>query len=399
MNERPNATIDAKINKSSTNPKKFTQSGKKMLKKIFLKLNDYRAGKKFLNCGTTSINKPDDILNFRFYQFKTQTAEFFFNKYQKTNIYLRDTPHYQLARAWADNNPEETKRSADFYTEYLECSLGLGESESSDKISKYRELFDSVKKSNISKTPVTTKLSKNSDKFIVDGNHRLSIAAALNVSVQTYEVPLRNAFEKFVKIPGFYGNSKTKMPYQSIYFGGEIVIPGRRVDLEERLRMIPNDLIENKKIIDVASNVGMSSIFAKRLGAAKCLGIEYSKEMASLATKFSMFEGLYPAVSFRQFDVDVNHLKSDENFDTAFMFSIHDHLKSPAGLIDLVKNHISSHVVFEGHPGHTESNYEYFFNSGIFDSITLLGALPSSASNQKRNRKLWLCSVSKNLAR
>lgn len=370
-----------------------------MLNKLLSKLNDYRAEKKFSNCGTTNLIQPNDIINFRFYQFKTQTAEFFFKKYQKTNIYIKDTPHYHLARAWADNDPEEIQRSADFYTEYLECSLGFGKNEISDKISKYRELFDLVKKSNISKKPVTTKLDKNSDIFIVDGNHRLSIAAALNLSVQTHEVPLRNAFEKFVKIPGFYGNSKTKMPYQSIYFGGELVIPGRRIDLEERLRMIPNDLIENKKILDVASNVGMSSIFAKRLGAAKCLGLEYSKEMASLATKFSMFEGLYPTVSFRQFDVDANHLKCDEIFDTAFMFSIHDHLKSPAGLIDLVKNHISTHVIFEGHPGHTESNYEYFFNSGIFDSITLLGALPCSASNQKRNRKLWLCSVSKNVVR
>jgi 2-polyprenyl-3-methyl-5-hydroxy-6-metoxy-1,4-benzoquinol methylase len=217
------------------------------------------------------------------------------------------------------------------------------------------------------------------------------MAAALNQELRCLTWPADEAFRKFTRIREFYGTDNRDMPYQSIVLHGQEVIAGRRNDLQARLAMLPAEVLVGKSVLDVACNVGMSALIARSLGAAACLGLERSPAMVDLATRFAMFEGVYPAVSFRTFDLDTDVLEPTSAFDTAFMFSIHDHLTDPSRLAVLVEDHVRQHVIFEGHPSGVAEDYAAFFESGLFRRIEEIGRLHQSRFKQDASRILWLC--------
>lgn len=66
------------------------------------------------------------------------------------------------------------------------------------------------------------------------------------------------------------------------------------------------------------------------------------------ANRFAMFNGVYPDVKFRAFDLDKDQLEQNFKATTAFMFSIHDHLKHPEKLIDIARDHVSKYVILKG---------------------------------------------------
>jgi SAM-dependent methyltransferase len=180
-------------------------------------------------------------------------------------------------------------------------------------------------------------------------------------------------------------------PYQSIFLSRQIVVPGRRNDALERLQFLPPDFFRGRTVLDVASNFGMSALLARSLGAESCLGLELSPEMVDFGSRFAMFDGAYPHVRYEPFNIDTDSLPADARFDIAFMFSIHDHLEAPQRLVDIARDHVVGHVVFEGHPGAQRADYERFFDSGLFRSVTQIGTLPESVFKPERNRVLWLC--------
>jgi hypothetical protein len=113
--------------------------------------------------------------------------------------------------------------------------------------------------------------------------------------------------------------------------------------------------------------------------------------MVDLATRFAMFAGVFPSVEFVQFNVDEERISPEKGWDTAFMFSIHDHLSGPERLIQIADRNIRQFVVFEGHPGSHKERYSRFFDSGIFARVRELGSLPESRFNPNRRRPLWIC--------
>lgn len=342
---------------------------------------------------TTVDLAPPALSTLNFYQFKAGTARFFHARLGRTTVQISDTPHFAFAQALASGNPEAITKAETFYRAYLSASWGNAETDASiaRRVAQFRDSFAHYQANGFSEAPALTMLPTSDQPYVVDGNHRVSIAAALGKPLAAELWPLDQAFLKFNRVKEFYGTDNKNMPYQSVYLKGDEVIAGRRNDLHHRLAMIPKHVIAGQDILDVACNVGMSSLIARSLGAKACLGLEYSAPMVDIATRFAMFDSAYPTVSYRQYDVDAEDLDADRQFDTAFMFSIHDHLKNPHKLIEIADRNVRKHVVFEAHPGGKASKYDAFLNSGLFADVTELGRLDASRSRQDQSRRLWLC--------
>ena len=205
-------------------------------------------------------------------------------------------------------------------------------------------------------------------------------------------VPFDLVFARYLAPPEYYGAGHKGRPYQTIYFKGRPSITGRRTDILERVELIPRHVLANASVLDVGSNFGMNALAAAWGGAASVLGLEQSHKLANTATRLSVLNGLYPRVTFRQYDVDTDSLDAAAQFDTGFMFSVFQHLRDPGRLLQIADKHIRKFVAFEGHPGTTHSRYTSFLDSGLFTTVTLIGYLDHSASNTLTGRRpLWLC--------
>jgi hypothetical protein len=289
----------------------------------------------------------EEVRELKFYQFKSSTADFFFNKTGRTDVRVRDTPHFSLACALVSGDPSNIATAEAFYRDYLNASWGASQKEKLEKrISDFRTHFLAVRNNKVMPVPILTRLLEDDSLFVVDGNHRFAFAAALGKPIWAELWQPQDAFLEFSRVKEFYGTGNRNLPYQSIFLGQREVIAGRRRDAIDRLALLPGDAIKGKTVLDVASNIGMSSLIARSMGANSCLGLEVSPRMVDLAARFAMFDGFYPAVRFRQFDIDSDDLDSDTVFDTAFIFSIYNHLKRPEKLIELADNNIAKYVIF-----------------------------------------------------
>lgn len=356
-----------------------------------LSLKNKRRLRRVLESRSTIVT-PMEARKLRFYQIKPTTADFFFKTLGHTNVTIEDTPHYQLALSLA--NDKHVSESEAFYIDYLHASWGKEKTHLfNGRIDAFKAHFKAFAAGAKAPRPALTFLSDLSPAFVLDGNHRTSFAAALQRDQKCEILPPDLALLLYSNAKEFYGTGYREMPYQSVYLNDAIIVEGRRNDALERIRLIPPHILKNKTILDVASNIGMSSLLARSEGAASCLGLELSAGMVDLATRFSTFDGKYPHVSFARFNVDEDILPPTIVYDTAFMFSIHDHLKRPDRLLEIARTNVRSYVVFEGHPGASREKYSRFFDSGMFKDVTEIGQLDESRFNSAsgRRRPLWIC--------
>lgn len=334
---------------------------------------------------------PEQIKSLQFYQYSPATADFFQSRKGTTKITTIDTPHYAFASDLAAGKGRSC--GAEYYADYIRASWGEKATPAAlaAQLNKFEAHFEAFTNGQPAPALRLTKLDEHGPCYTVDGNHRSAFAAALRRSYASEIWPIDLVYLKSAPLNEFYGGGASGVPYQPVYFGGKEIIRGRRSDLQTRLEMLPPSLLEGATLLDVASNIGTNSILALSMGAKSCLGLEVSQNMVTLATRFAVFNGLFPSVRFRQFDIDTDSLGSQESFDGCFMFSIYSHLKNPTKLTELAERHISRFVVFEAHPGGTRSNYEAFLDSGIFRTVTEIGILPTSVKDPRPSRRLWLC--------
>jgi hypothetical protein len=146
--------------------------------------------------------EPQNIEKLRFYQFKATTAGFFYDRLKKTDIRVADTPHYQLAVALAENNPQKISEAEQYYRDYIACSWQTNDdAKISKRIDEFREHFQLFRDRKIFQpAPVLTQLGQSGDLFVVDGNHRTSFSAALQRPLKCEKWPLDLAFLHFFTV-------------------------------------------------------------------------------------------------------------------------------------------------------------------------------------------------------
>ena len=137
------------------------------------------------------VMPPEEIRSLEFGQIKEATQEFFFKSNGNCHtIKLNSLPHYLSALAYINNRNDPF----DLYRQYLKVSWspkkeyrpnkGRGSRRYLDKrVVRYKQMIDKVRANKISLAPPLINVWHN--KYIItDGNHRLSIAAALNRSLK-----------------------------------------------------------------------------------------------------------------------------------------------------------------------------------------------------------------------
>jgi len=333
-------------------------------------------------------------LDLQLYPLNKNTSEYYFDHYHITKVCIKHSPYYVFAKAIIDDCDDDEYGAAEsFFRGYLRAvTPQLTDGAVDEHVKSFQQMLHSAQENEGSNTAaILTRLTSNGEFFIVDGIEQVSIAAALGLKSSFVLWPIDLAFMRYSPVAEFYGTSHNDRPYQSIYYKQKIIIPGRREDTIERLKLIPSDILTGARIVDVASNFGMSSILAYSLGAKSVLGLEISSDMVDIASRFAMHEGAFPNVQFRQFNIDHDNLSPNSKFDIGFMFSIWSHLAQPEKLIHIAKHHVEKYVVFEAHPGGQYGDYKQFFESGLFTSVDEIGCLSRSVFIPEKNRTLWLC--------
>ncbi len=337
-----------------------------------------------------------DVGKFLFFQFNSGNAKYFFHLDNKMDIRISDTPHYWVAKKSILDDDKGIEDAKNKYVEYLKSSwpsYGLDPSQAKldAKYQKYLEFIDvTARAGKISTTILLTQIPGKQGYYVVDGNHTCSIASALDLPVQAKVLDFPLAFDQFMRVDEFYGMKNKNMPYQSVYIDKHIVRKGRRDDIYDRLDFLPDEILNQKTILDVGCNMGMNAIGAFKSGARKVVGLEVSKRMVNFATRFAVLDKCFPDVEFRQFDVDNDQLPNDEKYDVAFMLSIHHHLKNYHALVEIVRNNVVKAVIFEGHPNTKLSDYTNFLDAVQFSKIEKIADLSTSVFDRNFSRPLWI---------
>lgn len=331
-----------------------------------------------------------EIEKVRFYQIKPETLKFFRDLGIKGVPTVGHTPHYKFACSILKNGRQNASVEEESYRNYLQSSWIDREGDIEQRINDFKNHLEAFVSSTATSPPLLTTFLGEDDLYAVDGNHRLAFSLATNRDLVVKIAPFYKALKIYNPMKEYYGQGKKGKPYQSIYFNKRMIVTGRRVDLIERLNLIPNEAVKDKRILDIASNFGMSSIIANINGAKKCVGIERSDELVSFANKMSILQQRENSVQFLQYDIDNPETKIQDEYDTAFVFSIYSHLKNKGNLVKILENNVKNHVIFETHPNGSVGDYPEIFKSDLFSSYEFLGSLNYSYERPESCRKLYI---------
>ena len=300
-------------------------------------------------------------------------------------IMLRDIPHYTVLRdntIWNDDNE---------YTNFLENSWKLHYPDNNTRdarikrLNEYQELFNNIKQNGVTE-PIKITTAPDGQKFIIDGNHRASIAFYLNIDVPAIAVPLKEYLLKKVNIDNERYGSRKNIPYQSIYFGSKCLLKGRRPDIFTRFCKLNMADIRGKSILDMGSNIATSSHLAWYYGAKDILAIEYSPRITLAALRIGAI--LNSKITGQVHDLS-EPLSIGRHFDTMFLFSIWAHVKKSDVFVKNILDHIhkNSVIYFEGHERSSADKYELLFKN--FNNVDFIGYNADGIHSKKSTRPFW----------
>lgn len=333
---------------------------------------------------------PAEIEKVLFYQIKPETLVFFRDIRISGVPTVADTPHYKFARSILENGRQAASGEEELYRNYLQASWAGTNGDIEDRINKFVNHLETFVSSQSTSAPLLTTFLGENDLYAIDGNHRLAFSLAAKRNLDVKIAPFYKALKIFNPMKEYYGQGNKGKPYQSIYFDKRMVVTGRRVDLIERLNLIPSEAINGKSVLDIASNFGMSSIIANIHGAKKCTGIERSEELVNFSNKMSILHEREKSVHFLKHDIDHPEKPISDIYDTAFAFSIYSHLKNKNNLFEIIEKNIRKFVIFETHPNAKIEDYPELFESNKFKSCELLGNLNYSYDRPEKCRGLYI---------
>jgi hypothetical protein len=150
--------------------------------------------------------------------------------------------------------------------------------------------------------------------------------------------PSLDATRFFDRFPRFYETSQT---------GATSIRNNKRFQgmIEENI-----DLIRGLRVVDFASHDGRWTFAALEAGAAYCLGVEPQTPLVDAAREtFAHYEVPRDKYDFVALDA-VHYLeRTDEVFDTAFMFGFITVISAQPSLFALVKRRGIKHVIIDTH--------------------------------------------------
>lgn len=325
------------------------------------------------------------------------TQTFFAERFgQYHTLQLYELPHYIFLRDHLDE-----PYSDHVYSQYLACSwvYYFGDEKNTEaarrgKIDSYLELYAAIKTrqylgEKAIEQPVVVCKRPDGRIIIQDGNHRASIALELGLDLRAVFVSPAQFMSKVINVPTeFYGTKRLNRPYQSIFYGGKEIIQGRRRDTYERMQRIRPADLQQKRVVDLGCNFGMSSYIAGEMGALEIVGVDANAKIISAAVRLNSFYRM--PVSFKLHDLN-EALRDVEPADTVFCFSLLDHLKLKEGILETLNRVVGDVLYLEGHAHTTQEDYAYLWDACKFSQVELVAYGSDGVHTNTRTRPLFRC--------
>ncbi len=347
----------------------------------------------------TRIISNSDLPGLLFGQQHILTQSFFTERFgQSHTVRLEQLPHYEFLCKHRD-----TPFADHLYSQYLACSwdyyygkAGNTEQRRRQKTEDFLALYRAVKlKRERNERAIERAIEvcelPDGRIVIVHGNHRAAVALELGIDLRATFLPLREFLGKVVAVPKeFYGTKRLNRPYQSICYGGEELLQGRRPDILERLQRLPKTDLQGKTVLDLGCNVGMNCYLAVDRGAVKAVGVDASPKIASAAVRLNT---LFTApCHFIVHDLN-EELGEVGQFDTVLCFSLVRHLKSTDGIVATIRRTTRRVLYFEGHADTRQNDYDYLLNADNFSKIECIGYGHDGVHVKTRTRPQFRCEV------
>lgn len=216
---------------------------------------------------------------------------------------VHDTPHYQHLQGGGD------------YRKYLELSWDGRDRCVDTKLLEFSELLESIKDQGV-KEPIQVCRRFDNQLLIFHGNHRYACARYLGMDCPETEISVEEYIRTNIENDKYRFGTKDGVPYQPVYYQGNLLINGRRRDLLQRQALIDPADLKGKRVFDFGCNLGMSCVMAHEAGA-NVEGWDYPEIMTS-AIRLAVL-----------FGYDIKYQKPRGHYDTAFFFSVHSHMDVP----------------------------------------------------------------------
>lgn len=165
-------------------------------------------------------------------------------------------------------------------------------------------------------------------------------------------------------------------------------------DIKRRLERfgVSNDLVKNKKVLDIGSNIGGILLEIQKYEPQFCLGLEYDYEKVDIANFISRFNGINN-VSFRQCDVESENFIEGfvESFDVVFCLALIGHLKDQLRFLKKVYLVCSNILFIEGNANTDTNDTIILLQNAGFNRVEYIGLSNDEINQYNNNRPLFIC--------
>lgn len=152
---------------------------------------------------------------------------------------------------------------------------------------------------------------------------------------------------------------------------------------------IEKEIIENKTILDIGSNIGATLLNLYNYNPRFMTGLEFDVNKVDISKKLARYNGI-KNVLFQQFDIEVDEL-NNQNFEIVFCLAVIEHLRNKNRLFELL-GEVTKHILY--FEGNANSDIEFIIENlksiAGFNDVQFLGFSDDEANEKNNCRPLFI---------
>lgn len=154
---------------------------------------------------------------------------------------------------------------------------------------------------------------------------------------------------------------------------------------------INSEIIRDKTVLDIGSNIGGTLLALSKFKPQKMLGLEYDNDKVFLANKLAKYNNIRN-VEFIEGDIESVSFKNSFNqtFDMVFCLALIEHLKDKHALLAFLSKVCKSSLYFEGNANSDINFITCSLQNAGFRDIQYLGFSDDEKNNLNNTRPLFI---------